>query len=353
MKALIAMSGGVDSSVAASLMQRQGYECIGCMMKLYLPAESESSERSCCSADAAEDARGVARRLGMPFYVFNDSAAFETCVIDPFVRCYERGMTPNPCIECNRTMKFGELLRRAETLGCERLVTGHYARVEEQDGRYLLKKALDPAKDQSYVLYMLSQEQLRMVRFPLGGLSKAEVRRLAEEQGFLNAAKPESQDICFVPDGDYARFLEERTGKVYPPGDFVNTEGKVLGRHRGIIHYTIGQRRGLGISAEEALYVKSIDPARNTVTLAFDRELYRRELTVSSVNWTLGEVPSGPIRCAAKIRYRHREQPAMLTPLDGGKVRLLFDEPQRAVCPGQSAVFYDGDVVLGGGVICE
>ena len=351
-KALIAMSGGVDSSVAALLAREQGWECIGCTMRLYDGADAGvPAERGCCSLDDTEDARSVAYRLGMPFYAFNYTADFRSQVIEPFVAAYRRGLTPNPCIECNRTMKFDRLLRRARELGCTRLVTGHYARTALEDGRWTLKKALDPRRDQSYVLYMLTQEQLEMVRFPLGELTKPQVRAIAEEHGFVNASKPDSQDICFVPDGDYAKVIETYTGNVPEPGNFVDKAGKVIGPNKGIIHYTIGQRKGLGISAPEPLYVCEIRPKTREVVLGSNDDLMSRELTVADFNWISGSAPTEPFRCKAKIRYRQKEQWAEVAPIGEDRVRILFDEPQRAITPGQSAVAYDGDEVLGGGII--
>lgn len=351
-KALIAMSGGVDSSVAAYLMKEAGYECIGCTMRLYENEDAGvSRDQTCCSLDDVEDARSVAYRLGMPYYVFNFSDDFKEKIICKFINSYEMGRTPNPCIDCNRYMKFEKLHERAKILGCDKVVTGHYARIERDGERYLLKKAVDESKDQSYVLYSLTQEGLAHTAFPLGSLCKSETRKIAEEHGFINAHKPDSQDICFVPDGDYARVIELNTGKKYEPGVFVDKQGNVLGRHRGIINYTIGQRKGLGISAAAPLYVCSIDKKNNTVVLGDDKDLYSDTLEADEFNWISGVVPASPVRCRAKIRYRQKEQPATAYPIGDDVVKIVFDEPQRAITPGQSAVLYDGDVVLGGGTI--
>ena len=351
-KALIAMSGGVDSSVAAFLVKAQGYDSIGCTMKLYDNALAGVSRgHTCCSLDDVEDARSVAYRLGIPYYVFNFKADFEEKVIRKFVRSYEAGITPNPCIDCNRYLKFDRLYERARILGCDCIVTGHYARIERDGERYLLRKALDDSKDQSYVLYSMTQSQLAHTLFPLGTLKKADVRRMAEEQGFVNAGKPDSQDICFVPDGDYAAVIRRYTGKDAEAGDFVSADGTVLGRHKGIIHYTVGQRRGLGICAPEPLYVCGISPGSNTVLLGRNADLYRKDVDVANVHWISGTAPQADFRCAAKLRYRQSEQPAAVIPTGADTVHIVFDEPQRAVTPGQAAVFYDGDTVLGGGVI--
>lgn len=350
MKILVAMSGGVDSSVAAKLLTDAGHHCIGCTMKLHESQDAGEGAHTCCSSEDVEDARAVACRLKIPYYVFDFSGDFREKIIGRFVRSYCEGRTPNPCIDCNRLMKFDKLFLRADWLGCEKVATGHYARVEEREGRYFLKKAADPAKDQSYVLYSLTQAQLARTLFPLGDLRKSETRALAGEGGFLNAQKPDSQDICFVPDGNYAAVIERYTGHAPVPGDFLDTEGKVLGKHRGIIHYTIGQHKGLGLPTEEKLYVVRINPTENTVVLGPSQALFSREVTVRQMHWIGGTPPHLPLRCKAKIRYRQTEQPADVLP-DSDGVRILFDEPQRAPTPGQAAVLYDGDVVLGGGEI--
>ena len=352
MKILVAMSGGVDSAVAAKLLTDAGNDCIGCTMKLYRNEDAGIvPTRTCCSLDDVEDARSVAYQLGMPYYVFNFSDDFREKVIGKFVDGYCRGLTPNPCIDCNRYMKFDKLYRRAALLGCDCIATGHYARIERENGKFVLKKALDLTKDQSYVLYMLTQEQLAHTLFPLGALCKHETRRLAAQRGLVNAQKPDSQDICFVPDGDYARVIELHTGRPAAQGNFVSADGRIIGTHNGLIRYTVGQHRGLGLSLPERRYVCRLCPQDNTVVLGTEAELYRRELTVADFNWIGGDAPNGAIRCKAKLRYRQQEQPAVATPQPDGSVRLCFDAAQRAVTPGQAAVLYDGDTVLGGGTI--
>ena len=351
-KALIAMSGGVDSSVAALLMKEKGYDCVGCTMKLYRNEDAGiENEHTCCSLDDVEDAKRIARYLEIPYYIFNFSQDFRANIIDRFVWSYENGRTPNPCIDCNRYMKFGKLFERAQILGCDKVVTGHYARIEKQGGQYILKEAVDAKKDQSYVIYTMTQKQLSQTMFPLGELEKTTVRKLAQEHGFTNAEKPDSQDICFVPDGDYARVVELYAKHPVCPGNFVDLSGAVLGQHRGIIHYTIGQRKGLGISFSKPHYVCAIDPASNTITLGKNADVHQRHLTADDFNWISGSAPCRPIRCKAKIRYGQAEQPATATALSDGTVKVLFDAPQRAVTPGQAVVLYDGDIVLGGGVI--
>ena len=352
MKILIAMSGGVDSSVAAKLLCDAGNECIGCTMKLFDNCDAGlSRSRTCCSLDDIEDARSVAFSLGMRYYVFNFKDDFREKVIKKFASAYLAGQTPNPCIDCNRYMKFDKLYERARLLGCDKIATGHYARIEFDGEKYLLKKARDESKDQSYVLYMLTQEQLAHTLFPLGELIKSETRAIAEASKLTNAQKPDSQDICFVPDGDYAAAIERLTGKTSAPGNFIDTDGNVLGTHRGITHYTIGQHRGLGLALPERRYVCKIDAGSGTVTLGSGTELYSREVLVRDFNWISGEAPSGPIRCSAKIRYRQPEQAANVEPLSENEALIRFDTPQRAVTPGQSAVLYDDGTVLGGGII--
>ena len=353
-KAIIAMSGGVDSSVAALLTKESGDECIGATMKLYNNEDiGVHREKTCCSLDDVEDARSVAYQMDMPYYVFNFTVDFHTEVMDRFVEAYENGCTPNPCIDCNRYLKFDKMFHRMQEIGYDYIVTGHYARVEydENRGRYLLKKAVDDTKDQSYVLYMLTQEQLAHVKLPLGGLRKDQVRVIAEEHGFINARKHDSQDICFVPDGDYAKFIEKYTGKKTPEGDFVDKEGNYIGRHKGIIHYTIGQRRGLGIPAASRLYVCEISPKTNTVVLGDNADLFSSEFEADSVNLISVDNLSEPKRVTAKIRYRHKEQPATAWQTPDGILHVKFDEPQRAITKGQAVVMYDGDEVVGGGVI--
>lgn len=352
MKALIAMSGGVDSSVAAYLAKAAGYNCIGCTMKLY---ENEdigiSREHTCCSLEDTEDARSVAYRLGIPYYVFHFGREFKTKVIDKFVSSYCRGETPNPCIDCNRFLKFDRLMHRAEILGCDCVVTGHYARIEHTEEGYLLKKALDEKKDQSYVLYTLTQEQLAHLRFPLGCITKAETRHIAAVQGFLNAEKPDSQDICFVPDGDYTKVIASHTKNTPPKGNFTDSNGEILGTHRGLYRYTIGQRRGIGLSFSEPRYVIALKPETNTVVLGKAEELYATSLRAEDFNWIAGAPPQSKITCEAKIRYNQKAQPAAATPNKDGSVTITFHSPQRAVTPGQAVVLYRNDIVLGGGTI--
>lgn len=350
---MVAMSGGVDSSVAAALLDRAGYLVCGATMRLFDNSDIGSAESACCSQSDVDDARGVAARLGVEFFVFNFSDCFRQKVMDKFASEYAAGRTPNPCIDCNRYLKFGALLERALLLGWGKLATGHYARTEydSASGRYLLKTAADPSKDQSYVLYSLTQKQLSHMLFPLGNLSKNQVRDLAEEFNFQNAQKPESQDICFVPDGDYPAFLRTYT-KVDPvPGNFVDRHGKVLGTHRGISAYTVGQRRGLGLPMGSPVYVLEKDPVNNQIIVGESEELFKTRVRVGDINYIALENPVSPVQLTAKIRYNQTARPATLYPEENGIAVLEFTSPQRAAAPGQAAVFYDGDVVFGGGTI--
>lgn len=345
-KIAVAMSGGVDSSVAALLTTENGDEAIGLMMKLH-------DGESCGSADDAKDAEEVAKKLNFPFYLCSFKDEFDKNVIEPFIDDYINARTPNPCVFCNRTMKFGVLLKEAEKHGCTHIATGHYARIEYDDNskRYLLKKGIDDTKDQSYMLYSLTQEQLAKTRFPLGSFTKEEVRKLAEEKNLVNAKKSESQDICFIPDGEYASFIEKRIGKSFEEGSFVGTSSEVYGKHKGIIHYTVGQRKGLGLSFPQPMFVKEINPITNEVVLSKNEELFSRELIAEKVNFIAFEKLESPLRVYAKIRYHHKEQPAVITEVGENKIKLVFDEAQRAITKGQSVVFYDDDIVLGGGII--
>jgi tRNA-specific 2-thiouridylase len=354
---MIAMSGGVDSSVAAHLMKEKGFDCVGVTMKLF-SNEDVGIDRDdvCCSLKDTDDARGVAYRLGIPHYVFNFSEDFIEEVIRRFVEAYEKGFTPNPCVDCNRYIKFEKLFLRARELEYAFLVTGHYARVEKDEarGRYCLMKALDDTKDQSYFLYSMTQDQLSHTLFPLGGLRKKEVREIALAQGFLNARKRESQDVCFVSGtggkANYADFIEHYRGRSSEAGNFVDPEGNVLGRHKGLIRYTVGQRKGLGIAFAHPLYVCAKDPAANTVTLGEDRFLYSKVLFAHAFNW-IDVPPESTLRVRAKTRYRQVEQWATVERVGEEKVRVEFDEPQRAIAAGQAVVLYDEDRVLGGGTI--
>ena len=353
-RALIAMSGGVDSSVAAWMMKDRGYDCVGVTMKLYSNEDiALDKEKTCCSLDDVEDARDVCRRIDIPFYVLNFSEKFDEYVIQKFIRTYEAGGTPNPCIDCNRHLKFEKLMQRMHELDCDYVVTGHYARItyNEETGRYELRKAVDPSKDQSYVLYNLSQEQLKHVRFPLGEFHKTEIRQLAAEHGFINADKHDSQDICFVPDGDYASFIEKYTGKKAEPGNFVLEDGTIMGRHKGQIRYTIGQRKGLGLSLPAPLYVCRKDVEKNEVVLGKSERLFTTTLYADDVNLISMDRIEEPIRCKARIRYKQKEDWATVSDMGDGRIKIEFDQPQRGITRGQAVVLYDDDLVIGGGTI--
>ena len=340
-QAMIAMSGGVDSAVAAYLTLQEGFTCLGATMQLHE------------SFGGTEDAKAVADRLGIPLHILDFQAAFCSLVMDDFVRCYEQGLTPNPCVVCNRKLKFGVLLEAAEALGCSHIVTGHYARIRQENGRFLLQKAADIAKDQSYFLYALTQEQLSRIRFPLGELTKEQAREIALEQGFTNARKRDSQDICFIPDGDYYGFLQRHTGKTYPVGDFLDCSGKVVGRHNGAAAYTLGQRKGLGLAMGAPVYVCGKDMAANTVTVGPNEALFHKTLRANDWFFHPFDTLTEPIRVMAKARSRMTEQPATVYPEENGFARVEFDEPQRAITPGQAVVLYDGETVIGGGTITE
>ena len=351
MKALIGMSGGVDSSVAAYLTMQAGFSCIGATMRLYT---GQDMAGTCCKQDDVQDARNVADRLGIPFHVFDLSQDFQEQVMDHFASSYEQGLTPNPCVQCNRHLKFDRFLQQALALGCSHIVTGHYARISRSpSGRYLLQKAVDTAKDQSYFLFRLTQQQLQHTLFPLGELTKAEARAIAEQCGFLNAKKRDSQDICFVPDGDYVAFLQRYTKKNYPCGDYLDLQGNVVGRHKGAIAYTLGQRKGLNLAMGTPVYVCDKDMQKNTVTVGPNEALFHTTLLANDWTWIAIEDLTQPLRVMAKARSRMTEQPATIYPEADGFAKVVFDEPQRALTPGQAVVLYDGDTVIGGGTITQ
>ncbi len=346
-KALIGMSGGVDSSVAAFLTIQNGYSCLGGTLLLH--------EAACGGSEDILDAAAVADRLGIAHHVLDGKRVFEEQVIRPFVTSYEQGLTPNPCILCNQHLKFRAMLAEALAMGCDYVVSGHYAQIRQdpETGRYLLYKAADKTKDQTYFLASLDQNQLSHILFPLGGLTKTEVRRIAEEQGFLNARKRDSQDICFVPDGDYAAFLERYTGKRYPSGDYLDLNGKVVGRHKGAPCYTLGQRKGLGIALGAPVYVCAKDMQKNTVTVGPNEALFSNALRAKDMNWYPFPALRSPLRVTAKIRHSQTEHDATVYPEENDTVRVVFDTPQRAITPGQAVVLYQGDLVIGGGTILE
>jgi tRNA-specific 2-thiouridylase len=346
------MSGGVDSSVAAALLAEQGHDVIGVSMQLYDQTEGQSGFGTCCTIDDLHDARRVAAAIGIPHYTLNFENRFNEQVISNFIREYASGRTPIPCAHCNSDLKFATLLERALGFGAEMLATGHYARVDRApDGRYMLRRGLDRAKDQSYFLFSLTQEQLAHAAFPVGHLDKDRVREEARRLKLRVASKPDSQEICFVPDGDYARFIERNAPELKRPGAIVSRDGNLLGTHNGVHRFTIGQRKGLGLSSHQPLYVLEIRPDRSEVVVGPRDALGRTTLTASSVNWISGVAPSDWMRVTAQIRYRHDAAPARVRALDDGRAELEFDEPQAAITPGQAVVFYDDDIVVGGGWI--
>jgi tRNA-uridine 2-sulfurtransferase len=369
MKIAVAMSGGVDSSAAAAILQEQGHELVGFTMQLWdqrrginVNENGDPLPSRCCSLDDVYDARRVAEELGFPFYVLNLERDFEIAVVQPFVTSYLNGETPIPCVSCNSRLKFSSLDRLAVSLGCEKVATGHYARVEfdASANRYKLLRGKNHQKDQSYFLWELTQEQLSRALFPLGEMSKPEAREAAREHGLVGVAeKKESQEICFVPDGDYAGFIdryleaEGATDRLPGSGDIVDTTGRVVGQHGGIQRYTIGQRRGIGIADERPLYVLSLDVGSNRVTVGQQEELLGDNFIAAGVNWVAFAEPDGPVRAEVRVRYRHTAEPATITPLPNHRCQVVFDEPQRAITPGQATVFYRGDEVVGGGWIVK
>ena len=352
MRIVVAMSGGVDSSVAAALLAEQGHEVIGVSMQLYDQTEGQASFGTCCTIDDLYDARRVAATIGIPHYIVNFESQFGEHVISNFVREYVTGRTPIPCSHCNSDLKFAELLDRARAYDAEQLATGHYARIaREDDGRYRLYRGADNSKDQTYFLFSLTQEQLARASFPVGHLDKDTVREHARRLNLHVTSKPDSQEICFVPDGDYAAFVERKAPEATQPGTIINAEGRVLGTHAGVHRFTIGQRKGLGLSTTEPLYVLEIKPGSAQVVVGSRDSLGRTQLTASKVNWVSGQAPSDWRRVSAQIRHRHAAAPARVRRTDEGRAELEFDTPQTAITPGQAVVFYDGDEVLGGGWI--
>lgn len=350
---MVAMSGGVDSSVAALLLKNQGYEICGATMKLFNNEDVGENSKTCCSLNDVFDAKNVAARLGFYHYVFNFTDDFFESVIKKFARSYMNGQTPNPCLDCNLYLKFKKLLEKAVLLGYDYMATGHYAQIEydKNIGRYILKKSADHSKDQTYFLYTMTQYELSKTIFPLGSLLKSEVRDLADKNNFINAKKPDSQDICFVRNGNYASFLKNNFGCEFEPGNFVDKSGKILGQHKGIIYYTIGQRKKLGMSFGKHQYVIKKNKDDNTIVLGDEADLFQNKLIATDVNLISIEKLTEPMKVTAKIRYSQNETPAIIKPIDNNEIEVEFENPQRAISPGQAVVFYDGEKVVGGGTI--
>jgi tRNA-uridine 2-sulfurtransferase len=352
-RVVVAMSGGVDSSVAAALLVEQGYDVVGMMMRLWSEETvAGGAHNRCCTPDQMADARRIAARLGIPFYVLDTKEVFRNTIVQFFIDQHREGVTPNPCIECNRHIRFRYLLENALALDADYLATGHYARVSQtEDGRYILRKSVDDRKDQSYVLSVLGQEQLAHALFPVGDYTKPQVREIAARFGLPTASKKDSQDLCFIGDNNYRRFLADHAPDVMIPGPIVRKNGEVLGQHNGLVNYTIGQRKGLGVNSLEPLYVIGINPQRNTVMVGTANELGQSSLTARRVNWVSGNAPVEPFPSQVKIRYKANPVPAWVEPLPDWRMAVHFDSPLRDITPGQGAVVYDGDEVLGGGII--
>ena len=351
-RVLVAMSGGVDSSVAAHLLLQAGYDCAGATMQMFSPEELGIQDDTASAATEWADAKSIAQKLKIDFEVINSNEDFRRHVIDYFIHTYKSGGTPNPCVECNRYLKFGKLLDYAKQKGFDKIATGHYARIQKNaNGRFYVSAAADASKDQTYVLWQLSQDQLAHTLMPLGEYKKEDIREIAEKNGFCNAHRRDSQDVCFIPDGDYVRFIQRMTGSDFPAGDFVDLQGNRLGTHQGAIRYTIGQRKGLGIAFGKPTYVCKKCMADNTVTLGDNADLFSRELTAHSINLMTVERLDAPVRLLAKVRYNARSAIATVEQVDDDCIRVLFDEPQRAICQGQSVVLYDGNDLVGGGII--